>query len=176
MQAISARGLESRLKPPSFSLTDPHWQKEYSKNVYLRTDSLNQALLCHFSQHWPETKVGVTSAVAGCPISAPYPKIFTDPNQQNSPLPILTSWNSSKGSGTMLRKMSERVTRINLNKLFRFKEAGLEADDLNEVLEDLDVAAKCFEPDTLLWAFLCFHLWLKPVLINNIRCFKLTDN
>ena len=150
MQALSARGLESQLKPRSFSLADPHWQKEYSKNVYMRTDNLNQALLCHFSQHWPQTKVGVTSAVTGCPISAPYPKIFTDPNQQNSSLPILTSWNSSKGSGTMLRKMSDRVTRINLNKLHRFEEAGLEADDLAEVLEDLDSAAKCYEPDSLL--------------------------
>ncbi len=49
----------------------------------------------------------------------------------------------------MVSKMSERMSKLNLNKLHRFQEAGLEADDVVEVLEDLYTLAKCYEPDSL---------------------------
>ena len=148
MQALSIRGMEQHLKPPGFNLSDPKWQKEYSSNIYMRTDSLNQAMLCHFSQHWPAAKVGVTSAAAGLPVSTPYPRILTEKTYDSS-VPMMSSWNSSKASGVMISKMSERMSKIKLNKLFRFKEAGLEVDDVAEVLEDFYTMAKCYEPDSL---------------------------
>ena len=148
MMALAARGLESRLKPAGFNLSDPHWQKEYSRNIYLRSDSVNQAFLCHFSQHWPDTRVGVTSAEDGASISSPYPKIFAQQDGDTSK-PVLTAWSSSTGLGGMLRKMSGRLAKINLGKLHRFGEAGLESDDIEAILEDLDSLAKAYEPDAL---------------------------
>ena len=145
--ALSARGLENRLKPPGFTLSDPHWQKEYSRNIYKRTDPVNQAVLCHFSQHWAGARVGVTSAEAGSPISTPYPKIFLKRDPSDILIPTLAAWSSSTGSGIMLRKMMDRVSKINLSKLHRFREAGLETDDIGNVLEDLDTLAKSYEPD-----------------------------
>jgi len=149
MMALSARGLESRLKPAGFSLSDPHWQKEYSRNIYLRSDSVNQAFLCHFSQHWPSTRVGMTSAEAAVSVSTPFPQIFRQLDGETSK-PVLSAWSSSSGSGGMLRKMCARLAKINLGKLHRFREAGLESDDIETILEDLDSLAKAFEPDPLL--------------------------
>jgi hypothetical protein len=147
--ALSARGLEGRLKPPRFCLTDPHWQKEYSRNVYLRMDSLNQAFLCHFSQHWPDAKVGITSAESALPVAIPYPKILSAlPDGEE--VAALTAWTATRSSGGMIRKMADRVAKLNLNKLHRFREAGLEADDVADFLEDLDTMAKCYEPSSLL--------------------------
>jgi hypothetical protein len=148
MMALSARGLENRMKPSGFNLSDSHWQKEYSRNVYLRSDSVNQALLCHFSQHWEKTKVGVTSAEAGAPVSTPFPQIFGRQNG-NASVPMLAAWSSSAGSGGMLRTMMNRLGKVNLSKLHRFVEAGLESDDIGNILEDLDSMAKSYEPDYL---------------------------
>ena len=59
----------------------------------------------------------------------------------------LTSWQSSTdGVGMTVKSLAERSAKINLNKLHRFQEAGLENDELVEITESLQSLYECYRP------------------------------
>ena len=59
----------------------------------------------------------------------------------------LTSWQSSTdGVGMMVKSLAERTSKINLNKLHRFQDAGLENDELIETTESLQSLYECYSP------------------------------
>ena len=62
-----------------------------------------------------------------------------------SSVPVLTSLQSSNGVGIALNSLAQRCKKINLNKLHRFQEAGLESDELLETTEELVNLYECYE-------------------------------
>ena len=62
-------------------------------------------------------------------------------------VPVLTSWQSSNGAGLLVKSLAERSGKINLNKLHRFKDAGLENDELLETTESLASLFECYKGD-----------------------------
>ena len=62
-------------------------------------------------------------------------------------MPVLTSWQSSNGVGLMVKSLAERSGKINLNKLHRFQDAGLENDELLETTESLISLYECYTGD-----------------------------
>lgn len=91
-------------------------------------------------------KVGVTSVEALQPVAPPYPKIFEQDHLKIAST-VATSWQSARSTGSLVGKTTERLARINLRKFHRFVEAGLEQDDLAEVIEDLKSLENCYNPD-----------------------------
>ena len=69
----------------------------------------------------------------------------------------LTSWQSSTvGVGMMVKSLAERTSKINLNKLHRFQDAGLENDELIETTESLQSLYECYSPqDSAFWYEAC---------------------
>jgi len=61
MEALSLRGVETHLKPPGYNLSETQHQKKYNTNPYYRFDSLSQAMLAYYNQHWSDIKVGIGS-------------------------------------------------------------------------------------------------------------------
>ena len=59
--------------------------------------------------------------------------------------PVLASLQSSNAVGLSIKNVAERCKRINLNKLHRFQEAGLENDELLETTEELVNLFECYE-------------------------------
>jgi len=47
----------------------------------------------------------------------------------------------------MIKSLAERCRKINLNKLHRFQDAGLENDELLESTESLNNLYECFNDD-----------------------------
>ena len=62
-------------------------------------------------------------------------------------IPALASLQSSKSVGSMIKSLAERCRKINLNKLHRFQDAGLENDELLESTESLNNLYECFNDD-----------------------------
>jgi len=97
-------------------------------------------VICNFE------KVGVTSIESPQQIVSPYPKIFANESTVESTT-LATSWQSSRSIGCLIDKTTCRLERTNLSKLHRFNEAGLEQDDLAEVIEDLKTLGNCYTPE-----------------------------
>ena len=121
-------------------------------------------MLAFYDRHWPNRAFGVTSAASALPLDTPpFPGIF-DTEKLNekghlkadtegkvdkvSSVPMMTSWQSSKAVGEALRPLAQRMAKINLHKMHRFEEAGLEEDELREVVEDLTALYQCYQSDT----------------------------
>ncbi len=79
-------------------------------------------------------------------MAPPYPRIFEKDSKMTSTT-MATSWQSARSTGSLIGKTTERLERINLKKLHRFVEAGLEEDDFAEVMEDLKTLKSCYNPD-----------------------------
>ena len=61
----------------------------------------------------------------------------------------MTSVQSSNGMGLALKNIAVRCGKINLNKLHRFRDAGLENDELLETTEELTNLYECYEEDNI---------------------------
>ena len=88
-------------------------------------------------------------------IGAPFPSHMVDSpywDTSSKTLPLLSLWQSSRDSGKMASILAERSKRINLNKLHRFQDAGLDEDSLKESIEDLYKLSDCYvEPTDAIW-------------------------
>ena len=51
--------------------------------------------------------------------------------------------------GLAIKNIASRCGKINLNKLHRFRDAGLENDELLETTEELLSLYECYEEDTI---------------------------
>ena len=60
-------------------------------------------------------------------------------------IPVLTSLQSSGAVGLAVKSLAERSGKINLNKLHRFQDAGLENDELLETIEGLTNLYESYE-------------------------------
>merc|ERR1711890_129743 len=107
----------------------------------------------------------ITSIDTSLPTGCPFPHIFdksrissngflVDDTTENSgngvnSVPVLTSLQSSHEMGLAIKNIASRCGKINLNKLHRFRDAGLENDELLETTEELISLYECYEEDTI---------------------------
>ena len=59
--------------------------------------------------------------------------------------PVLASIQSSRSVGLSVKSLADRCGKVNLNKLHRFQDAGLENDELLETTEELINLCECYE-------------------------------
>ena len=64
-------------------------------------------------------------------------------------VPVMTSLQSSRGAGRHLSDLLTLATKLDIRRLHRAIDAGLEADEYKEVLEGLQTAARCYETETM---------------------------
>jgi len=139
---------------------------------YALTDSIPCALFSHFAR-MKEIGNGnstipnsITSIDTSLPTECPFPHLFDksklsknglvleDGSTNNSGhgvtnVPVLTSLQSSSAVGFAMKSLAERCGKINLNKLHRFQEAGLDNDELIETTEGLINLYECYEDDNI---------------------------
>jgi hypothetical protein len=134
---------------------------------YALVDSISGAIFSHFAKRNanPARNVAMPNSIMSIdesmPTSCPFPQIFNknkvsknglildDESSHNSEnmvdnIPALSSLQSSKSVGLMIKSLAERCRKINLNKLHRFQDAGLENDELLESTESLNNLYECF--------------------------------
>ncbi len=146
VQMLSLRGIqESALRPADFK----HNQK-YSKHPYLNCDSLEAGLRLYFMLRLPLSQTAVSTSPSLCPSGNPYPRLFGVGEENRESISTLTYWQSSESASLYLSSLSDRGRKINLHKMHRFEEAGLEQDELAAIVDGLaDVRDNYKETDLL---------------------------
>ena len=64
-------------------------------------------------------------------------------------VPVMTSLQSSPGAGRHLNDLLTLATKLDVRRLHRAIDAGLEADEYTEVLESLQTVARCYETENV---------------------------
>jgi len=154
MQMVSLRGVDrSSLTPARLRPT----------GKYAMIDEVYDVMSAHYegaSAAGVLTR-SVFTANAPLPVGCPFPQIFdgqklssvgfllSDPSKEVGrvdSVPAVTAWQSSgKGIGQSLSKMAERASKLNLNKLPKFLQAGLEHDALEQAVEELTELSECYQ-------------------------------
>jgi len=62
---------------------------------------------------------------------------------------VMTSLQSSSGAGRHVTDLLMQATKLDVRRLHRAIDAGLEMDEYNEVLESLQTVARCYETETM---------------------------
>ena len=81
------------------------------------------------------------------PVGSPFPHhLWNSPflNHTDKTLTTVSLWQSSKNSGNLVKSLVDRCRKINLSKLHRFQEAGLDQDSLQEAIEGLNALSDCY--------------------------------
>ena len=154
-QSVSVRGIDPRinLKP----------KRDMRSNVppytgrYCSCDDVGMSLFMH---HEGKVRAGsFFAARSPLPTSCPFPQVFNGQNlgrtgflSKNNvngcvdSIPVVSLWQSSeKGIGQALNSYYQRASKINLHKLPKFIEAGLEQDELLQNVDDLGSQADCYK-------------------------------
>ena len=64
-------------------------------------------------------------------------------------VPVMTSLQSSRNAGRHLGDLLTQARRLDIRRLHRLTDAGLETDEYHEVLERLQTVAGCYEIDSM---------------------------
>lgn len=170
MESLSLRGIsvKERLKPKRDMRSNklPAYTGRFAM-----TDSVPEALFSHFDKMKEIGKrqrvipKSITSVDTSLPTGCPFPHIFDKTKISSSgflledtadnsargvnSVPVLTSLQSSHEMGLSIKNIAGRCGKINLNKLHRFRDAGLENDELLETTEELINLYECYEEDTI---------------------------
>jgi len=64
-------------------------------------------------------------------------------------VPVMTSLQSSLGAGRHLSDLLTLATKLDVRRLHRAIDAGLEPDEYKEVLESLDRVGRCYVTQTV---------------------------
>jgi len=80
-------------------------------------------------------------------------------------VPVMSSLQSSQSAGRHLDNLLTSARRLDVRRLHRAVDAGLEADEYAEVLESLQTVASCYKTETvdMLWSSIfsvCFYFCL----------------
>lgn len=145
-QSVTCRGFKSNsLKPSDFNKT-----QKFASHPFHGCSSIEEAMERHFGERNPRSVNVVHSYETGVPVSRPFPEFFDEridtegrlgqgsraAHEKLTYLPSLVTWSSSDGSHNYLKSICDRTTKINLNKLHRFRESGTEDSDIEEALEN----------------------------------------
>jgi hypothetical protein len=135
VQAVSVCGVhESRWKPKDFRRSE-----KYAKHPYLTCDTAEEAFRHYYRLRLPRTQTGVATSPAWCSTANPFPRILKENTKSGEAqkMATLTSWQSSNSAAGYVQSLCDRAGKINLHKLHRFQESGLEQDELKCVVDRL---------------------------------------
>jgi hypothetical protein len=142
VQAVILRGLR-RFHPPGF------WrEQQYAGHPYLPYKQPEDALRARLRIDSPSSVSGVWTSPLKFPVARPFPTLLDPQDDGLDSVAMMTALRSSKGGGgSVLTALRDRGRRINLGRMQRFIEAGLENDDFHEVIEDLASLVDNYESD-----------------------------
>ena len=145
LRAVSVRGLRARdLKPAPDRSGARRRKEEERSNPYRRCDSVSEALELYFgSGESSPAPTGVSASEVALPTVRPFPRILEGAEAEGS-ASALTCWESSSAAGRLCRSLAQRGAKVSLGRMHRFAEAGLEEDELREVLERLEATADAY--------------------------------
>jgi len=64
-------------------------------------------------------------------------------------VPVMTSLQSSRAAGRHVRDLLTLARKLDVRRLHKVIDAGLEADEFGEVLESLETVASCYDTETV---------------------------
>lgn len=150
-QIVSLRGIDrTMVRPANF---------ESIKGKYAKVDQLGVALFKHYDSVRLHTR-SLFSIQSPLPLKCPFPKIFDAGKlgQWKSAgtgagggggVSSMAIWHSSeRGIGQSVKSWAARAAKINLNKLPKFQDCGLEQDSLLQTVEELTQLSECYKMNT----------------------------
>ena len=129
-------------------MVSPH---ETVTGKYAKVDQVGIALFKHYDSRVPTRSV--FSVRSPMPLKCPFPDIF-DHNSQPPPprsgssgsISAMALWQSSElGIGQTVKSLAGRAGKVNLNKLPKFMDCGLEQDTLVQTVEELTQLSECYK-------------------------------
>ena len=132
--------------------TKPEFEKVWCQSVSARgiqgSENGHLDFLGFYDRVMAKTTTAVTSSKCPIQLKMPFPVHMLDTpywDAVDKTIPIMTLWQSSKEAGNIIKILSERVAKINLNKFHRYEEAGLDQDTLQDTIEDLHKLSENYE-------------------------------
>jgi len=130
---------------------DSVWCQSVSSRGILGSEAANMDFLGYFDRIMHKTATAVTTSRCPVPVGWPFPNHLSNSsywNHTDKTLPMVSLWQSSKNSGNIVSSLAERCSRIKLQKLHRFTEAGLDEDSLQETIEGLHTLSDCYQANS----------------------------
>ena len=123
---------------------------ESVKGKYAKVDHVGLALFKHFDGRVPTRSV--FSIQSPLPLDPPFPLQIFDLAGKGPPGGVgrksssMAIWQSSeRGVGQSVKSWAARASKINLNKLPKFQDCGLEQDSLVQAVEELTQLSECYK-------------------------------
>lgn len=166
VQAVTLRGVPHKSwRSKTFGLEEKSF-----RSAFRRCGNGHEAVRLWLGSQFGGTSSGSALIAKPLPLSKPFPQIFAPfvgpsgrrlrPAPPANPssrgcgggataaavhsAPVLSAWQSSAGVGAAVDALQRRAAKLNLHKLHRFADAGLEADELAEAIEDLRSCAQAY--------------------------------
>lgn len=132
---------------------------DQTRSFYSRCGStLEDVLMMHLQQTYSSSLSAVCTVRQPCHVTAPFTNIFADDisstgfvsatprSVQNGveSVPVMTSLQSSASAGQHVNDLLTSASKLEVRRLHRAIDAGLEPDEYQEVLESLQTAADCY--------------------------------
>ncbi|XP_008262560.1 protein misato homolog 1 isoform X2 [Oryctolagus cuniculus] len=80
-----------------------------------------------------------------CSVAPPYPHLFSSCSQQVDSIPVFGALCSSSSLHRTLAGLARELTKLDLRRWASFMDAGVELDDVQELLQDLHSLAQCYQ-------------------------------
>eukprot|EP00095_Tigriopus_kingsejongensis_P009981 maker-scaffold17_size721972-snap-gene-6.24 protein:Tk09981 transcript:maker-scaffold17_size721972-snap-gene-6.24-mRNA-1 annotation:"unknown" len=155
-QSLVMRGLDrSLLKPADFERN-----QMFVNHPFLGSKSIEEALEQYLAEQYERCPSVVHTFKTGASVSRPYPDLFDarlsnegiyrqtprNASDKLTSVPALVTWQSSQDCQEYLKRMCDRVAKINIHKLHRFETSGCEASVLEESMEKVLALKENYQP------------------------------
>ncbi|XP_004693702.1 PREDICTED: protein misato homolog 1 isoform X2 [Condylura cristata] len=113
----------------------------------------DEVLAQYLQQQQPRVRSSSHLLLTPCKVVPPYPYLFSSSlSQQNGPLtgpvesiPVFGALCSPSSLNGTLEGLAKELTRLDLRRWASFMDAGVEQDDLEEMLQELHDLAQCYQ-------------------------------
>ncbi|XP_045177352.2 protein misato homolog 1-like [Mercenaria mercenaria] len=154
IQSVVMRGVTDSLVA---SKTDPQKLPEYLTRL-----STKEEVLRNYLEHMSCGNLFASTCLeSALKTKTPYPQLFSDnvtsdgfvsptsrpADKQVDSVPMITSLQCTPDAGIVIRQLYDAVSRMNIKKHHRHLSAGLEEDDYEEILANLEVLAANYNTD-----------------------------
>ncbi|XP_023409823.1 protein misato homolog 1 isoform X12 [Loxodonta africana] len=104
-----------------------------------------EVLAQYLQQQQPRALSSSHLLLTPCKVAPPYPHLFSSLSQQAESIPVFGALCSSSSLHQTLGGLARELTKLDLRRWASFMAAGVEQDDLEEMLQELYSLAQCYQ-------------------------------
>ncbi|XP_011783732.1 PREDICTED: protein misato homolog 1 isoform X3 [Colobus angolensis palliatus] len=104
-----------------------------------------EVLAQYLQQQQPRVMSSSHLLLTPCRVAPPYPHLFSSCSPQVESIPVFGALCSSSSLHQTLEALARDLTKLDLRRWASFMDAGLEHDDVAELLQELQSLAQCYQ-------------------------------